>query len=204
MSTQDKDLDKDLDKHLIWPDQSEMVLHMPRLERIASRCRVIVELGCGHGNGSTRAFERGLERTEGLGGPHQLFVSVDEDPERPQCKPLARYWYKISGDSRHTWPVEFVIIVKEGAPVDLIYVDTVHVYDQLAAELETWKPVATEETLWLFHDTWMFGDYNQMTDAILDFCRVNPQWEYVELTRESHGLGAMRWVGGKWADKELA
>jgi hypothetical protein len=32
-----------------------------------------------------------------------------------------------------------------------------------------------------------------MTDAILDFCVVHPEWEYIEITKESHGLGMMRW-----------
>lgn len=45
-----------------WPDQPEMVYHMPYLEDMASRCSVIIEIGCGHGNGSTRAFKRGVAR----------------------------------------------------------------------------------------------------------------------------------------------
>lgn len=180
-----------------YPDQPDIAYHMPYLESIATDCSVIIEIGCGHGNGSTRAFERGMRN----GVMPVALISVDLDPQRPQVQPRLSWWHKVTGDSRDPevrdkvrdlvrslcWQYESI------NAVDLIFIDTDHTYDQLMAELLLWRPLANSRTVWLFHDTWMFGVYNRMTDAILDFCTRFPEWEYVEITRESHGLGMMRW-----------
>jgi hypothetical protein len=74
---------------------------------------------------------------------------------------------------------------------DLIMIDTIHEYDFLKQELEMWKQLAHDKTIWLFHDTWMFGQYNHMTDAIKEFAQKDGRWEYVDITKEAHGLGAL-------------
>lgn len=174
-----------------WPDQTDMAYHMPLLEELASKAAVIVELGCGHGNGSTRAFERGLERSTRF---NKMLISIDCDPERPQCVPKALYWTKILGrtEDRQTM-LRTASLLARRAP-DILYVDTDHTKDQLAKELEVWSSIAAKNTHWLFHDTWMFGQYNPMVEAIHEFCAAHPQWQYREITKESHGLGEMVWV----------
>lgn len=186
------------DTSVIWPDQPEMVYHMPYLESVASRCSIIIEIGCGHGNGSTRAFERGLLRTTHSAGA-RLFVSVDNNPDKPDVKPSIPCWEKVTADSRSSLAKADVwdLLCGSSIEVDLIYIDTDHTYFQLAAELINYFPMAGPSTIWLFHDTWMSGVYNPMTDAILDFCKLYPEWEYVEITRESHGLGMMKWRESK-------
>jgi len=177
-----------------WPDQGEMIYHMAYLEEMASKCSVIVEIGCGHGNGSTRAFERGLRRTTHPAGA-KLFVSVDNKPQQPEVRPTIPCWYKVTGDSRDPMSMMSVdALIAESRPclVSLIYIDTDHTYEQLAEELPVWERLATESTIWLFHDTFMNGVHNHMTDAITDFCKSHPEWEYVEVTKESHGMGMMR------------
>lgn len=178
-----------------WPDQPEMVFHMPFLQEVASRCGVIVEIGCGHGNGSTRAFRAGQQSL--LHDP--LLISVDIDPNKPDVRPAGN-WHKVTGDSRDPWvrakTREILFRMHEEFPFpDLIYIDTDHTYEQLMAELCLWEEIAAPHTVWLFHDTFMFGCYNTMTDAIKDFCASHPQWEYVEITKESHGMGMMQWKG---------
>ena len=75
---------------------------------------------------------------------------------------------------------------------DLIFIDTVHTYEHLKKELELWEPLAVGDCKWLFHDTWMGGVYNPMTDAIKEFARnSNGKWEYSDITRECNGLGAL-------------
>lgn len=171
-----------------WPDQSEMVYHMPYLEDMASRASVIIEIGCGHGNGSTRAFERGLMRAPEA----KLFISVDDNPDKPDVKPMLACWHKVTGDSRSTETRSAVDALLK-FPVDLFYIDTEHTYDHLEAELANWIPLASPQTIWLFHDVFMWGNHNRMTDAITDFCVAHPEWEYVLITEESHGMGMMRW-----------
>lgn len=185
----------------VWPDQPEMIHHMTYLEDMASRCSVIIEIGCGHGNGSTRAFERGLLRTTHPAGA-RLFVSVDNNVDKPDVKPAILCWHKVTGDSRDTDTFETVCRLlpldedNDLTTVDLFYIDTDHVYDQLWKELINWVDLASCETIWLFHDVHMSGTYNKMTDAIKDFCASQPcytKWEYKLLTEESHGLGMMKW-----------
>lgn len=177
-------------------DQSEMITHMPFLEDFASRCAVIIEIGSGHGNGSTRAFERGLRKAP-KPSYEKLLITVDDNPDKPSLEPLFVRWYKITGDSReHSTAINAastILMESHNAPVDLIYIDTDHTKRQLAAELANWSPLANKNTTWLFHDTWMSGMYNPMVEAIIEFCEAHPEWEYVELTKESHGLGMMRW-----------
>lgn len=61
----------------------------------------------------------------------------------------------------------------------------------MKSELNLWKDLAKDTTIWLFHDTWMDGTYNHMTDAIIQFSESNPQWKYIDLSKENNGLGAL-------------
>ena len=168
-------------------DQCDMIVHMPTLEDYASRAAVIIEIGVGHGNGSTRAFARGLARSE----KHvRVHVGVDMDPVRPQIKP-DRFWCEVHGMSEDPATASWVKIMLGDRMADIIFIDTVHTYEQMVQELPIWAAFSGPETIWLFHDTWMFGPYNQMTEAIKEFAAANGL-EYTDLSRESHGLGMMR------------
>ncbi len=167
-------------------DQDDMVVHMPFLEDCASKVGIIVEIGVGHGNGSTRAFARGLARSPARVKFH---IGVDTDPERPQVKPDL-YWHEVCGASEHIRTVQQVAEVLEGRKADIIFIDTVHTYEQMEMELPLWNALTKAETLWIFHDTHMFGIYNHMTEAIKEFARAN-DWFFVDHSQESHGLGLM-------------
>lgn len=175
-------------------DQCDIAYHMPFLEECASRASVIVEIGVGHGNGSTRAFARGLARSTHFG---KLHIGVDIDPERPQEKPGYPYWHEVHGPSEQILIAFMVgnLIVDGGRQPDrrpdIIFIDTDHNYEQMQKELEAWSPLAGPNTLWIFHDTWMSGEYNHMTDAIKEFAQANC-WTFIDHSREAHGLGLMR------------
>lgn len=175
-------------------DQDDMVVHMPFLEECASKAGVIVEIGVGHGNGSTRAFARGLERSE---VPDKLHIGVDIDPERPQIKPTYDFWHEVHEASEDPASVQMARYYLQSErryahrKADIIFIDTVHTYEQMALELPLWERIAGPNTLWIFHDTWMFGVYNHMTEAIKEFAAANG-WQFEDYSRESHGLGLMR------------
>lgn len=172
-----------------WPDQSEMIYHMPLLEEYASRYPIIWELGCGHGNGSTRAFARGLARNRSA---YVSLVSVDIDPDKPDVRPVGSghfHWAKVTGDTRRDQTAFAVFSGSLDLP-DLIYIDTEHTYEHMAEELSVWYPSSNPQTIWLFHDTWMSGSYNHMTDAIKEFAESHGM-KYEDITKESHGLGKM-------------
>ena len=171
-------------------DQDDMVVHMGFLERLARESRVIVEIGAGHGNGSTRAFTRGLSAVA-----DPLMISVDLDPARPQLQPSVPWWYVVHGDSRADatlWEVQAMMATVDPAltAADVIFIDTVHTLDYLLREIALWQAIAGPGTVWCFHDTWMFGYHNGMNDAIYGYC-ASGEWKFIDLTHESHGLGLM-------------
>lgn len=160
---------------------------MPIIEEYASKAKFVLEIGPAKGNGSTIAIERGLERSPNR---HKMFVSVDIR-DYMEYKPKLDYWFFVLGDSRSkdtVWDVSNLCF--RGEIPDLIFIDTVHTYEQMKVELETWWEASTLETTWLFHDTWMMGEYNHMTDAIKEFAEEHGL-VYEDVTTDSHGLGAM-------------
>ncbi len=182
-------------------DQCDMIVHMPFLEECASKAGVIVEIGVGHGNGSTRAFARGLERSEfsPLPYPGKLHILVDWDLERPQVKPMNSFWHEVHGPSEDIRTVQAVAEILDGRKADIIFIDTIHTYEQMELELPLWSALAGPDTLWIAHDTWMFQVWNHMSVAIQEFARANG-WEFVDYDQASHGLGLMRKPDGKWKD----
>jgi hypothetical protein len=73
----------------------------------------------------------------------------------------------------------------------VIFIDTDHNYQQMYTELRLWSQIAGGKTVWLFHDTWMYGPHNvDMVRAITEFADIYG-YEYADLRTDSHGLGKM-------------
>jgi cephalosporin hydroxylase len=176
-------------------DETNMMFHMPFLAECASKAAFVLEIGVGWGNGSTRAFANGLKRsllTE------KLHIGVDLEPGLPNPElgfeaPESDYWQLVLGASENPETAKRILGMYPGRAADIIFIDTDHRKEQLASELRIWDIFATSKTLWIFHDIYMMGTYNRMTEAILEYCVEHPQWEYIEHSRESHGLGLMKW-----------
>lgn len=185
-------------------DQSDVVYLMPFLEYAASQSPIIIEIGAGHGNGSTRAFARGSAANP---APDKLFISVDIDPERPQEKPPLPYWHGVYGPSESLETAKLAAALMAGRKASLIYIDTDHTYVQLKVEHEVWDQFADENTTWLYHDTWIWGPYNSMTDAAKQYAQAKGLI-YEDVTRLSHGLGMVskashhNWPYPEGADSE--
>lgn len=174
-------------------DTVDIAPHMNQLEAFATQAGFILELGCGAGNGSTRAFRRGLAKSKAA---LKLHISVDVNTEHPAYdKPTEDYWHKVNGDSRDPMTYERVSRVCGALSMvpDIIFIDTDHTYEVMKEELALWGPLSGPNTIWLFHDTWMTGPYNHMTDAIKEYAAANGL-VYEDLSRGSHGLG---WMGRK-------
>jgi cephalosporin hydroxylase len=170
------------------PDQEDIALHMPFLEELASKASVIIELGCGKGNGSTRALSRGLRRSNST---DKVMVTVDWNLNGPEETPKYSWWYFLAGDSRHREPVRVASALLGLKAADLIFIDTDHTRAQIEKELKLWSWIASPDCVWVFHDTWMMGEYNPMTDAIKEFA-ASHGLEFIDYSRECHGLGLMR------------
>jgi len=171
------------------PDQSDIAYHMPFMEDAASKAAIIMERGVGRGAGSTRAFARGLKRSA---AEVKMHIGVDIRPEGVEEVPDS-YWYFVCGPSEAPSTAIKVAELIPEHDADIIFIDTIHIYEHMELELPIWERFAGYRTLWIFHDTWMFGIYNHMTEAIKDFCNLHPEWEFVDHSREAHGLGLMRW-----------
>lgn len=163
--------------------------YMPLLEKLAAESAFILELGVGEGDGSTLAFQRGLERSSTR--KRKLHISVDIAPDlRPQYKPTQDYWRMVIGDSREPKTLFQVKHLCGDNVPDIIFIDTDHTYEQMDAELKMWSCLAGENTVWLFHDTYMFSVYNPMADAIKEFAQKNG-WVYEDIDTSPHGLAKM-------------
>jgi Methyltransferase domain len=171
--------------HDLRPPGSDIAYHMSTLTRIASFSSVIIEIGCLEGNGSTRALSQGLAHS--LKSLVKCMVTVDVVEEHPNERPEHPWWHKVTGDSRHIPTVDAAQALLPAKP-DLIYIDTMHTYEQMQAELAVWQTLAVPETIWIFHDTWMNSKYNHMTDAIKEWAAAK-YLRYADLSLESHGLG---------------
>jgi len=166
----------------------DIAQHLGKIEEMCEGAGFVLEIGCGAGNGSTRAIQAALEKTQGF----RLHVSVDADPYQPRYeRPDVAWWWKVQGDSREPETALRVLAIAGKMKADVIFIDTDHVYDVMQKELPLWAQFAHSGTVWLFHDTWMGGPYNHMTDAIKEFA-VAEGWVYTDLSTSSHGLGMMR------------
>jgi cephalosporin hydroxylase len=150
----------------------------------------VVELGVFAGEGSLRAIQDGLEafRYRNL-ALETLHISVDWDPTNlSEHRPKVSWWRFVQGDTRDDSTLAAVNAIAEGRKAGLIYIDTLHDGHQVKAELELWSQIATDETVWLGHDSWMYGVYNEdMMKAVIEWAAAH-NWKYEDYRQDSHGL----------------
>ena len=174
---------------------SAIVEHIPRLREAARRAKIIIEMGLYRANGSTMAFQEGFsENKSGL-----LWVGIDVDLSKMKYTPTDLRFRLLKGSTIETSTVESVqkMLLNEAkdrgddyTTADVIFIDTIHTYEQMKRELELWGKLASNDVLWMFHDTNMEGKYNHMTDAIKEYAIVNG-YSYYDFTLQCHGLGMM-------------
>lgn len=168
---------------------SNIVMHIPMLRYLASRARFIIELGLETGEGSTLAFAEGFSiNKDGIG-----WVGVDIDTSQLRIKPdiIEPRFSLVQGDTTKRETVEVVqefMHKQMTGMADLIFIDTHHTEEQMSKELEIWPDLSSRDTTWVFHDTWMEGHYNTMTDVIKEFARERGL-RYLDYSRENNGLG---------------
>ena len=148
----------------------------------------VLELGVFGGEGSTTIIqdELALHATP-------LHVSVDwSDQIAPEHRPAVKWWHFVKGDTREMSTLVKVHEVPVPHAAGVIFIDTDHNYEQMKAELALWKVLANDKTIWLFHDTQLWGKHNaDMCRAIDEFAAAEG-WQYDDLRTDSHGLGRLR------------
>ena len=165
-----------------------IVEHVPVLRYLAARARVILELGTETGLGSTKAFEEGFAMNPG----GDLWISIDWDASK-LTRPGDKRWNLVIGDTTDRATLDLVLWKFEvlfwniGYP-DLIFIDTHHTVEQMTKELDIWQALGVDPTIWVFHDTWMEGRYNLMTDVIKEFASKQGM-RYLDYSKSCNGLG---------------
>lgn len=198
-------------------------LHMERLADFASRAKVIVELGTGTCCGSTHAFDLGLKVSNAPDSAKGHFAVDIYDELNGEFAPKAPYFHYTKGDSRAPETMQAVLdsmqehfgVTSDAylPEVDILYIDTIHEYEFLKAEMALWQYVVTKNTLCLFHDTYLGGSYNPMTEAIKEMVaekndfgaprRLFSSHRYMEISTHCNGLSALRPIGPPAAGKGM-
>jgi hypothetical protein len=133
---------------------SDINEHLPRLAEISSECEVVAELGV-RDSVSTWAFIQGLKNNK---SETKLLYSVDID-DVPDLDFVVRH-AKRDG-VKMTFFHESSIVVKLPTEIDMVFIDTWHVYGQLKRELEYYAPITKKYII--MHDT----EVDKMTGEVI-------------------------------------
>jgi hypothetical protein len=152
--------------------ESDIRRHLPRLREEARG--TVLELGV-RGGSSTVALLAGLEERGGT------LWSVDVDPASAAVFPDHAQWRFVLADSRDEPTVAGAGLPDE---LDVLFIDTIHTYEQVRDELAVWGDRVVEGGVILFHDT---DSYPPIRRAISEWCKLRRV--PFELRGGSNGLG---------------
>ena len=153
--------------------------HLPTLKRYAEQCEHITEMGMRFG-ASTSAFMLANPKT---------FISYDIDLDRQLVIDCNDYAKKNGIDFRF---IQQDVLTVEIEETDLLFIDTLHNYEQLKEELSLHGNKSRKYLI--FHDTVSFGHSNEtgvgigLVPAIKEFVELNPHWQIKEMFYNNNGL----------------
>jgi cephalosporin hydroxylase len=161
---------------------SDINEHLPTLKRYAEQSETVVELGM-RKIVSTWAF---------LAGKPKQLISVDITHPRDYGADL----WEVEDAAREAG-IEFDFVLKSSLEIDLpehdfLFIDTLHTYDQLTAELERHHPKVKKFIA--MHDTNLSGDPDNMRGAVNDFLDRHREWEVAEHFDNNNGLTILKRV----------
>lgn len=171
--------------------------HMDYLADLAGQCEHVTEFGVRGANGSTIAF---------LAGQPKVLVSWDINPLSILSSTVRAMSDVLSeAPNRTNWqPRVGNTLEITTEPTDLLFIDTLHTFAQLKAELARHAdPLEKRVRKFLvFHDTWTFGEQGEdgskpgLRAAIRWFQRNHafPLWELIEDRHNNNGLVVLKRV----------
>ena len=157
---------------------SDITDHLCTLRLLAMGCSHITEFGVRTGN-STAAFLAGLPLTGRL---HSYDINTPNFSAPEDC--VSRWQFTCANTAQ----------LSDLEPTDLLFIDTLHTYDQVKAELRH----ANRARKWLvFHDTELFGTSGEIGQpginrAIDEFRLQNSHWVEFANCRHNNGLLILR------------
>jgi hypothetical protein len=156
--------------------------HLPVLSELTSQCTHVTELGVGWAQ-STRAFLR-----------HDIELHSYEFMPQPGIR---EFFEEAKNAGRNvTLHVDDTRKV-EIAETDLLFVDSLHIYEQVQKELELHAGKARKYIG--FHDTTTYADRGEfggrgIWPAIQEFIDSHPEWQLVERRTNNNGLTILKRV----------
>lgn len=157
---------------------SDINEHLPTLKKYSTLCETVVELGV-----------RGIVSTWGLlaGLPLEM-VSVDiVDPLEHKGDVLKTK--RMAEEEGITWSFKKDSSLEfKFRRTELLFIDTIHSYEQLSHELKLHAPKTTKYII--IHDTVI----PEMKQAISDFLLGNNDWKIKEEFENNNGLVVMQRV----------
>ena len=156
--------------------------HLPVLSELTSQCTHVTELGVGWAQ-STRAFLR-----------HDIELHSYEFMPQPGIR---EFFEEAKNAGRNvTLHVDDTRKV-EIEETDLLFVDSLHIYEQVQKELELHAGKAKKYIG--FHDTTTYADRGEfggrgIWPAIQEFIDSHPEWQLVERRTNNNGLTILKRV----------
>lgn len=152
----------------VCSERSDINEHLPTLRKYAEWSSRILELGTRYGTSTTAL----------LAGLPDVLISVDVSPCGNGQLTNARGHTDlrfVTADSLAWEPIH--------DSYDLLFIDTLHTFEQVTAELGRFSPLIEE---WIIlHDTVSFPS---VLDAVREFLAQSPQWSIIEEHRNNNGL----------------
>lgn len=154
---------------------SDINQHCETLKQLASEAETVVEFG----------MRQGVSTTALLAGQPKQLITVDLHRD-----PIAET-LKANAGSTDCQFVQASTLTLEPIPCDLLFIDTLHTYDQLRAELNRHANVCRHRIA--MHDTETFGETGEdrqpgLRKAIQEFVADNPEWSLESHSADNNGL----------------
>jgi cephalosporin hydroxylase len=172
---------------------SDIWEHLELLARLSSLSDHVTEFGARHGTSTTAL----------LFGRPQVVVSYDASP-LPTLEVLAQAAREAS--VRFEFHQADVLNI-EIEPTDFLFIDTLHTYDQLTAELA--KHAGKVRRFVALHDTSTFGDRGELSGtvglwpAVARFLRQSPEWALAFYMTNNNGLTVLERARGPRIHRRL-
>jgi cephalosporin hydroxylase len=160
---------------------SDINEHLPLLKQYASECETVVELGVRY-IVSTWAL---------LAGRPKAMISVDIVDPKEYGADIQPVYAAADAENINFTFMKGSSLELEFPPMDLLFIDTNHTYEQLSQELKLHAPKAQKYII--MHDTNQ-DEFPGMVKAIEEFLEHNREWEVAEWHQHSHGLTILKRV----------
>ena len=168
---------------------SDISEHIQLLYDLASKCKHVTEFG----------FRRGVSTWALLAGTKERLVSYDIHP----CYVADHFSVAKEIDKSFSFVIDSSIATKTDIEkTDMLFIDTLHDYAQLYAELSKHHHKINDGGCIAMHDTHTFGSRDEsgsgpgLKKAIIDFCTENPVWKVIFHTDTNNGMTVLVRYGG--------